>query len=72
MTWARSLMNSRPSARTPCAVSVSTSLISAGGWITTPLPITQSIPGRSRPVGTRESLYVTPSATTVWPALAPP
>ena len=38
----------------PClAVSVSTSLSNAGGWTTTPLPITASTPSRRTPVGTR-------------------
>ena len=40
----------------PLAVRVSISLSRAGGWITTPLPMTQSIPGRRIPVGTSESL----------------
>ena len=72
MTWARSLMWSRSPTSTPWAARVSISLSRAGGWITTPLPIDASIPGRRIPVGTSESLYVTPSTTTVCPALAPP
>ena len=51
----------------PAIVSISAS--SAQGSITTPLPITESLPPRTTPDGSRLSLYSTPSTTSVWPAL---
>src|SRR5215831_6193240 len=34
--------------------------------------MTDSLPGRKTPDGSSDSLYVTPSMTSVWPALWPP
>src|SRR5579871_5780728 len=44
----------------------------ACGSSTTPLPITDSLPGRTTPEGSSESLYVVPLMTSVCPALCPP
>ena len=57
---------------TPFATMVSISSSSAQGSTTTPLPITESLPPRTTPDGSRLSLYSTPSTTSVWPALWPP
>ena len=57
---------------TPCPPSFSTSSTKAHGSTTTPLPMTESLPGRTTPEGSRLSLKVTPSMTSVWPALWPP
>jgi hypothetical protein len=46
---------SRPTA-TPCARSVSISAASAHGSMTTPLPISDSLPGRTMPDGSSDSL----------------
>ena len=51
---------------------VSISSSNAQGSTTTPLPITESLPPRTTPDGSRLSLYWTPSTTSVWPALCPP
>src|ERR1700722_5495580 len=42
------------------------------GSITTPLPITHSLPGWRIPDGIRCSFHVCPLRTIVWPALLPP
>jgi len=55
----------------PCA-SPSISASRAQGSTTTPLPITDSLPGRTMPEGSRLSLKVRPPMTRVWPALWPP
>jgi hypothetical protein len=47
----------------------SISSISAQGSTTTPLPMIATFPGRTTPDGSSDSLYVTPSMTSVWPAL---
>src|SRR5579871_1427102 len=57
---------------TPCLRSASISAISAQGSTTTPLPMTESLPLRTTPEGSRLSLYVLPLMTSVWPALWPP
>src|SRR5438034_8980124 len=46
--------------------------MSAQGSITTPLPMTESLPDLTIPDGSSDNLYVTPSMTRVWPALWPP
>src|SRR4051812_9831388 len=57
---------------TPSARTRSTSSANAHGSTTTPLPMTASLPGRTTPEGSSDSLYVTPSMTRVCPALWPP
>ena len=52
--------------------SSSSSSVSTFGSITTPLPITHSLPGCRIPDGIRCSFQVWPSRTIVWPALLPP
>src|SRR6185369_6124111 len=44
----------------------------AQGSTTTPLPMTESLPGRTTPEGSRLSLKVVLPMTSVWPALCPP
>jgi len=56
----------------PCDRTRSISSVSADGSSTTPLPITDNLPGRTMPEGNNESLKVLPSTTKVWPALWPP
>ena len=45
---------------------------SAHGSTTTPLPMTPSLPGRTTPDGSSDSLKVLSPMTSVWPALWPP
>src|ERR1700732_2656205 len=52
--------------------SASSSSVSTFGSITTPLPITHSLPGCRIPDGIRCSFHSSPSRTIVWPALLPP
>ena len=60
-------LTSMPRRRRP-----SSSPISTAGSTTTPLPITQVLPGCRIPDGIRWNLNVSPSRTIVWPALLPP
>ena len=53
-------------------LSSSSSSVSTFGSITTPLPITHSLPRCRIPDGIRWSFHVWPSRTIVWPALFPP
>src|SRR5579883_106633 len=57
---------------TPFAPIASISRSSAQGSTTTPLPITESLPGRTTPEGNRLRRYSTLPMTSVWPALWPP
>src|SRR6266581_3017326 len=57
---------------TPFSRIASISRRSAQGSTTTPLPITESLPGRTTPEGSRLSRYSTFPMTSVWPALWPP
>ena len=57
---------------TPFARIASISSSSAHGSTTTPLPMIDSLPGRTTPDGSRLSLYSTLPMTSVWPALCPP
>ncbi len=61
-----------PLTSTRRARSASSSSISTFGSITTPLPITQRLPGYRIPDGIRCSFHSTPSRTIVCPALLPP
>ncbi len=56
MTWARSLIFRRSRMLSPLASSPAISSRRRPGWMTTPLPMRPSVPGRTRPVGTSESL----------------
>ena len=55
-TWARLLIRRFDSTSTPSERSVSISLSSASGFITTPFPTTPVLPGRRMPLGISESL----------------
>ena len=57
---------------TPCARMPSISVRRCQGSTTTPLPMTDSLPPRTRPEGSSASLNTLPSMTSVWPALWPP
>jgi hypothetical protein len=54
---------------TPLARIASISCISAHGSTTTPLPMIDSLPGRTTPDGSKLSLYSILPMTSVWPAL---
>mgnify|MGYP003351888654 CR=1 FL=1 len=54
---------------TPCFSIASISANRAHGSTTTPLPMTESLPGRTTPDGSRLSLKVLLPMTRVWPAL---
>lgn len=69
MTCARRA--TRTSGSTPRSCSASSSSNSVSGLTTQPLPNTFVVP-RMAPLGTSESLYSSPSWTTVRPALSPP
>ena len=56
----------------PCSRRSAISEIRCVGSMTTPLPMTDSFPGRTMPDGSSDSLYSTPPMTSVWPALCPP
>ena len=56
---------------TPFSASMSISSTRIFGFMTVPGPM-RSLASNSTPDGTLWSLYVFPSATTVWPALSPP
>src|SRR6476620_9188021 len=62
----------RPPMSTPRRRSSSISSVSTPGSMTTPLPITHSVPRCRMPEGIRCSLNVSPSRMIVWPALLPP
>src|SRR5579875_1760121 len=57
---------------TPLAHIASISATSAHGSTTTPLPMIDSLPGRTTPEGSSDNLYSTLPMTRVWPALCPP
>ena len=56
----------------PAASSPSSSVTSAGGLMTTPLPSRFLVAGEKIPDGIRCSLKCPCGLTTVWPALFPP
>src|SRR5579885_1896790 len=56
----------------PSLPRASISASSAQGSTTTPLPMIESLPGRTTPEGRRLSLKVRSPTTRVWPALCPP
>src|SRR5712671_7868358 len=56
----------------PFSRMISISAMRAQGSTTTPLPMIDSLPGRTTPEGNRLSLYSTLLMTRVWPALCPP
>src|SRR6185312_9857407 len=66
------LILTRERTSTPFASSSATSLISASGESTTPLPIRHSASSRRMPEGIRCSTVFLPLMTRVWPALWPP
>src|SRR5919197_872837 len=62
----------KPPMSTPRRRSSSSSSVRTRGSITTPLPITHSVPRCRMPEGIRWSLKISPSRMIVWPALLPP
>ena len=67
-----SLITMRSRAGTPPCSSCASSVNSASGDSTTPLPIRQDTFSRSTPEGIRCNTVFCPSITSVWPALCPP
>src|SRR3954469_13614396 len=62
----------RPLTSTPRARRSSISAVRTAGSTTTPLPITQVVPGYRIPDGMRWNFHVSPPCTMVCPALLPP
>src|SRR5690606_30182341 len=73
ITWAPSETTSRSSRSCrPRARISSISSQRTAGSTTTPLPITQALPGWRMPLGMRRRIVFSPFTTSVWPALLPP